>query len=276
MGKFKDLTGQRFGMLEVLERVPNQDGLVCWLCRCDCGNEKIIKRRELCSGDAISCGCFKRNHFITHNMSYTRIYKIWGGIKSRCYSKNSLYYKFYGARGIKVCDEWLDKKKGFINFYNWAIKNGYDENAKRGECTIDRINVNGDYEPSNCRWVTNKEQQINKRSNHFLTYNGETLTISQWAEKLKINDSSLTHFVNDKKGNIESFLEKEKKRKRKVVLIEKDTMKKFKEFSTAIEAMNFLKLNKNQRPCAYRCLNNQQTYSYGYIWRYVDEADYTS
>ena len=270
MGKFKDLTGQRFGKLIVIKRVPNQDGLVCWLCKCDCGNEKTIKRRELCSGDAISCGCFKRTHAITHNMSHTRLYRLWGGIKSRCYSKNSSYYKFYGGRGIKICDEWLGKN-GFQNFYNWAISNGYNENAKYGECTIDRIDVNGNYEPNNCRWITNKEQQINKTNNHFLTYNGKTFTISQWAEKLKINNSSLTHFVNDKNGDIESFLKKEKKRKRKVVLIEKNTMKKFKEFSSVIEATNFLKLNKSQRPCVYRCLNNQQAYSYGYIWRYIDE-----
>ena len=120
---------------------------------------------------------------IKHNLHDTRLYNIWSGIKQRCYYKSHHDYKNYGARGIKICDEWLND---FKSFYNWAMANGYDENAPRGKCTIDRIDVNGDYEPKNCKWVDIKVQANNKRTNCYVTFNGETHTIAEWSKIYKI------------------------------------------------------------------------------------------
>ena len=128
------------------------------------------------------CGFYLRVD-MKHGMTGTRIYKIWCKIKERCYNPNNRSYKNYGSRGITVCDEWRDD---FQAFYDWAMSNGYAD-----ELTIDRISVNGNYEPSNCRWATNKEQCNNKRNNHILTYNEKSQTVAQWANELKTNDSTI-------------------------------------------------------------------------------------
>lgn len=160
--RIKDLTGRKFGKLTVVEfKGSNNKTGALWLCKCECGNEKIITSRNLLSGVTKSCGCLskeKPNH-TTHGLCYTRLHGVWASMKSRCYNPNNKRYKNYGGRGIKVCDEWQE----FRPFYNWAIANGYDENAPRGQYTIDRIDVNGDYEPHNCRWITIEEQQKNKQ-----------------------------------------------------------------------------------------------------------------
>lgn len=116
-------------------------------------------------------------------------------MKSRCYNKNNKKYKDYGGRGIKVCDKW---KNNFIIFYNWSIENGYNNTAKRGECTIDRINNNGNYCPENCRWVNNKTQARNTRNNHNITINGKTKTLSEWVEVYPISISQF--FCRKRKG----------------------------------------------------------------------------
>lgn len=120
-----------------------------------------------------------------HGLWNTRIYRIWQRMKTRCYNKNFQHFKDYGGRGIKVCDEWLND---FMAFYKWAVDNGYNDNL-----TIDRIDVNGNYEPNNCRWLTNDEQQNNKRNNILLTYNGKTQTITQWANELGIKRSQIQY-----------------------------------------------------------------------------------
>lgn len=122
-----------------------------------------------------------------HGMSRTRLYKIWTDMKTRCNNPNTPYYYNYGARGISVCKEWSD----FEPFMEWSLDNGYTD-----KLTIDRINVNGNYEPENCRWITNLEQQSNRQSNHFLTYDGKTQTISQWADELGIKEK---HFRRELK-----------------------------------------------------------------------------
>lgn len=131
----------------------------------------------------------------THGLRYTRIYRIWCNMKRRCYNKNDKSYKAYGGRGITVCDEW---KFDFLSFYNWAIESGYND-----KLTIDRINVNGNYEPCNCRWLDSKSQCNNKSNNHFITFNGETHTMKQWAEKMGISYQTLAQRINKYKWSIE-------------------------------------------------------------------------
>lgn len=175
MAKLIDLTGQEFGRLTVVKYVGNGR----WLCRCDCGSIKIILGRSLRGGQTKSCGCLQKEKLIKvctkHGKHNSRLYSIMENMKRRCYSVNDKRYKNYGGRGIKICDEW---KNDFMNFYNWAMNNGYKD-----DLTIDRIDVNGNYEPSNCRWVTIKEQARNTTANKFITYNGLTFCVAEWAEK---------------------------------------------------------------------------------------------
>lgn len=196
MKNFVDLKGQRFGRLIVIKRVENDKyGTARWECKCDCGGKTTTSTGHLKSGHTKSCGCyakevaknkaFENEYFYKHglfsNKNYVRISHILNTMRKRCYNPLSNQYKNYGQRGIIICEEWLDEQNGLMNFYNWAIANGYKE-----ELSIDRINVNGNYEPTNCRWATAKEQANNKRNNHLITYNGETHNITQWAKKLNV------------------------------------------------------------------------------------------
>lgn len=181
MSKFIDLTGQKFGMLEVLEFVGMGNHNSQWLCACDCGSKVVVSRGNLVSDHTKSCGCLKHKEAVnkTHGQSKTRLYFVYRNMLNRCYNEKVRDYPNYGGRGITVCDEW---KSDFQAFSDWAYANGYDDTAMRGEYTLDRIETNGNYDPTNCRWATGKEQANNKRNNHICHYNGEEYTLKQLAE----------------------------------------------------------------------------------------------
>lgn len=183
MGKFQDLRGKRFGRLVALEPCGrDKQGYVIWRCKCDCGNIKEASTKNLGNGTA-SCGCYSKElhsaMLKTHGGAKSRLYRMYRTMFGRCTNPNAHEYENYGGRGITVCDEWSD----FAPFREWALANGYDENAKRGQCTLDRIDPNKGYSPDNCRFVNMKTQQRNRRNNVLITYNGETHCMSEWAEK---------------------------------------------------------------------------------------------
>lgn len=193
-GKIKreNLTSQRFGRLTVIEFSHKKGDKTYWKCKCDCGKEVLVRSDALKTGHTNSCGCYNKEILRkakwneTHGKTNSKIHSIWFNMKNRCYNPNTDEYSNYGGRGIKVCDEWLGEH-GAENFIKWAFENGYDENADFGKCTIDRINVNQDYCPENCRWATMKEQANNKRNNRYITYNGETKTLKEWCEYYNLN-----------------------------------------------------------------------------------------
>lgn len=155
--KFENLAGKRFGKWEVISRAENDKTrkTTKWICKCECGNIKTLEAYTLKSGNSKSCGCARKGNII-HGLGHTRLYRIYCNMKQRCYNPKNSRYHCYGKRGIRICDEWLEN---FEKFYYWAINNGYTD-----ELTIDRIDVNGIYEPSNCRWATMLEQAKNKQN----------------------------------------------------------------------------------------------------------------
>ena len=181
-----DLTGKKFGKLEVIGVHDTGSRKTYYVCQCDCGNVKVVRADALISGATKSCGCIKKeqdkanltaNH--SHKMSGTRIYETWQDMKRRCYNKQNARYDRYGGRGITVCDEWLNN---FQSFYDWAISNGYSD-----DLTIDRIDNDGNYEPSNCRWSTAKEQCNNRGSNINITIGNATKSLMCWCEIFNVD-----------------------------------------------------------------------------------------
>ena len=145
-----DLSGQRFNRLTVIKRSEFQSSRIHpeWLCVCDCGNETLVRGHNLRNGNTKSCGCLKDGNARTHDASTTRLAHIWYGIRKRCHNNNAHNYRRYGGRGIELCKEW----QNFESFMDWAFGHGYAD-----DLTIDRIDNDGNYEPSNCHWVTKSE-----------------------------------------------------------------------------------------------------------------------
>lgn len=181
MAKAINIAGQRFGRLTVIERVASTKAQAQWRCVCDCGKETVVCSQDLRNGHTKSCGCYglevSVSHtpsFSTHKESRSRLYRVWIGMKGRCNNCKNKAYSYYGGRGIKVCQDW---NESYVLFRDWALANGYQENL-----TIDRIDVNGNYCPENCRWVSMKVQMNNTRANRRITLNGETKTMAEWSE----------------------------------------------------------------------------------------------
>ena len=204
MPNFIDLTGQRFGRWTVIDRgadhfTKSGRPIVMWHCKCDCGAMRDVDGFSLRNGKSASCGCYRsdvsreltvcRNK---RNSKYNgpfdkRLYQIWYGMNARCYEKSHKSYSCYGGRGITVCSEW---KNDYVSFRKWAIENGYSD-----KLTIDRIDVNGNYTPQNCRWATIKEQGNNRRTNHIVEANGERRTLTQWAETFGVRLDRVQYYV---------------------------------------------------------------------------------
>lgn len=195
--KRKDLTGIRFGKLNVIEYShTGKDRHPYYLCKCDCGNVKIIKAKYLKNGDTKSCGCsyilsrkltnFK--HGEKYNRKCSTEYGTYLAIKQRCYNKNNPGYKYYGGRGIVMCDEW---RNSFNKFLSDVGRKPFPK------ASIDRIDNNGNYEPGNCRWATKTEQNNNTSSNRAYTFNNKTLNIGQWANLYNIPRETLSYRLNN-------------------------------------------------------------------------------
>lgn len=203
MGKFIDITGQKFNRLKVIKRYGySTDKHITWLCECECGNKAIVTGKQLRSGQTKSCGCYNKElttiRNTKHGKRHTRLYRIWLLMKNRCNNPKDKYYYCYGGKGVKVCNEWSNN---FELFYEWSISNGYND-----KLTIDRIDSDKGYQPDNCRWTTNKEQQNNKTNNHYITYKGKTQSMKKWSEELKIDYSTLRNRINVYQWDIETAL----------------------------------------------------------------------
>jgi hypothetical protein len=177
----KDITGQRFGMLVASSFIEARNGQSLWECVCDCGAKTVVAAGNLKRQK--SCGCWRNEIRQKHGLCGTRLYNIYDKMKLRCTDPKTDSYKHYGGRGIEICSEWLNDN---TSFFKWALANGYNDQLE-----IERIDRNGNYEPSNCKWATRKEQMNNTSQNFILEFNGEKLTLTEAAEKYNISRKTL-------------------------------------------------------------------------------------
>lgn len=181
-----DYTGSRFGRLLVIERTTGSDGRSAWHCQCTCGNFVTVRTSSLTTGNTKSCGCYHREiakEFNTiHGLANSLEYRAWSDMKTRCLNPDFIGYSNYGGRGITICERWLNSFDNFLQDMGRKPSRKY---------TLDRIDTDGNYEPSNCRWVLMKIQQNNRRNNHMVEYEGKQLTIAQLADETKVNYQTL-------------------------------------------------------------------------------------
>ena len=204
--KEEDYVGKKFGYWTVIAPAKGTSRKKAFLCRCKCGNEKIVNADTLKLGNSKSCGCYHveemKRRQTTHGQTGTRIFCIYHNIKSRCYDKNNKRYPDYGGRGIQMCEEWLNNSS---SFFEWSFSNGYSDSL-----TIDRIDNNGNYEPSNCRWITNAEQLNNRRNNIKFIFFGVTKTLKEWCDCIgesydKLYGRYYRGYETFRKGDIEKI-----------------------------------------------------------------------
>lgn len=197
-----DIVGKRFGRLVVAEETSERtsNGAVKYLCRCDCGNTKVVTGTSLRYGKTKSCGCLAAESTSerarTHGLSKTRLYKIWAGMRDRCYNPSRREYKGYGDRGITVCDDW---NEDYMTFHDWSMANGYSDTL-----TLDRIDNDGPYSPDNCKWTTRKAQSDNTRLTVHITVDGVTKNIGDWAATVGVARSTISRHV--KAGDAEEYI----------------------------------------------------------------------
>lgn len=189
MWRKNDYTGKKFGKWTVIGKAPNH--ITCggypvsmWDCVCECGTRRAVRGNDLRLGKSVSCGCSLAENPTAkkHGAAGSHLYKVYYGMKARCYNPNNKNYKHYGGRGIEICEEW----QSFEAFAEWADKSGYAEGL-----TIERKDVNEGYCPQNCCWITQREQTRNKRNTVYITAQGETKTLLEWAEQLNVPASML-------------------------------------------------------------------------------------
>ena len=201
-GARRDLINKKFEMLTILSEIPERkSGHIVVNCVCECGTYKEVILSDLLKGKIKSCGCYRRKIVTSkntkHGMSKTRIYSIWCDMHKRCENSKNKRFENYGARGIAVCKEW----DCFEPFYIWALDNGYSENL-----SIDRIDVNKGYSPSNCRWSTAIEQQNNTTRNKYIEFSGKMLTQAQWSRITGISQSVIKDRLTKLNWGIEKAL----------------------------------------------------------------------
>jgi hypothetical protein len=208
----QDLAGNKYGRLTVISFFTKKHRINYWNCQCECGKLVVVSMYKLLSGHTKSCGCLAKenNQNLIHGLSKTRLYNTWKNMISRCENRKDKHYNNYGGRGIRVCKEWHD----VTVFCNWATKNGYKENL-----TIDRISNNGNYEPSNCQWITIKEQESNRLDNKFIEYQGERLTYTEWSRRLGGSDSLVHNRIKNGLDEISAITTPIKKFKRDTEMI---------------------------------------------------------
>lgn len=180
MPNFINYEGKRYGLLTVVRRTEStKSGVAQWVCKCECGNEIVLPSYTLKRGTVKDCGCVTRPHYnTTHGASNTKLYNMWKLMLYRCENPKNNAYKYYGQRGLQVCEEWHD----FLAFKKWA-----EETKPKGDYTLDRIDNNLGYSPSNCRWADKKEQANNRRSNVMVEYKGEAHDLMEWSRLLGFN-----------------------------------------------------------------------------------------
>ncbi len=193
-----DIIGKRFGKLTVLTHHHRNEGYRNFYeCLCDCGNKKIVYKQMLTSGKTTHCGCLFVHPAIIHGLSHVPEHGVWLNIINRCTKPNDRGYKNYGGRGIKICDKWLNS---FVEFYNDMGSRPSNKHS------IDRIDNNGDYCPENCKWETKHNQCRNQRRNLKITYNGETMCVTDWAKKMNLNVETLACRIRKNKMTIEDAI----------------------------------------------------------------------
>lgn len=204
MPPFVDLSGRKVGLLTIIRRgTDNPKGVPRWICRCDCGNETMSSGQSLREGKIESCGCkrdersaVRNKERAVHGLAHTRVWRIWQQMKQRCLSPATTTYVHYGAKGLTVSDRWMD-------FQKFLEDMGQPPTEKH---TLDRIDGTKGYSFENCRWATMKEQNNNRKDNHILEFNGQSLTIAQWADKLGLKAPTIYARINVYKWSVKRAL----------------------------------------------------------------------
>jgi hypothetical protein len=202
MPNFINLKGQKFNRLLVVDIYDkNKSGSYRYICKCDCGKETIVQSSKLKIGWTKSCGCLQKEIVSAkgtkHKLCNHKLYGVFNSMKERCYNEKNIRFKNYGNRGVIICDEW---RKDFKSFYDWAIDNGYKEGLQ-----IDRIDVNGNYKPSNCRFISFKDNMNNTTRNVWIELDGIKKTAAQWGEKTNINGIAIAQRVREGKTGLEAI-----------------------------------------------------------------------